>query len=68
MLIWFNLWRPSMIDDFETILTELKKCHLRWPLLRFGQLLQNITGDDNDIYYLSEDCLIEDIKTYLENN
>ena len=56
-----------MIDDFETILMKLAEAHERELLLPFGQLLQKITGNDHDIYYLSECCLIEGIETYLEN-
>ncbi len=57
-----------MVDDFETILTQLNECHIRWPLLRFGQLLSNIMDNNNSFYYLSEDCFLEGIETYLENN
>ncbi len=56
-----------MIDDFETILMQLNECHLRWPLLRFGQLLENVLSPTKlEIFYTEDDVFIEGIETYLE--
>ena len=58
-----------MIDDFETILSALEEAHERWPLLRFGQLLEDVLSPLKlGIFFMEDDTIIEGIKTYLENN
>ena len=52
-------------DDFEKIIERLRAAHLRWPSLRFLQLICNIARYDQ--YYIEDVDFLRYITEHMED-
>lgn len=55
----------AMEDDFEKIIERLRAAHLRFPTLRFLQLIWNVCPYDT--FYVENKDFTEYITEYMEN-
>jgi uncharacterized protein YihD (DUF1040 family) len=56
---------PNRIPE---ILTLVQKAWEELPDLRLGQLLMNVTGNRDGIYYVEDDVLLDDLKEWAETS
>lgn len=56
---------PNRIPE---ILTLIQKAWTEFPDLRFGQLLMNVTSNRDNVYYVEDDVLKDDLEEWLETS
>lgn len=57
--------RQEEIDDFCELLKQTWKNN---PCLRFGQLVENIKNNGDDLFVIKDEEMLEKVKTFLRNN
>ena len=55
-----------MDDTFEQIIERMRAAHLRWPSLRFNQIIGNVVYSDN--YWIKDDAFLKDLTEHMEDN
>ena len=55
-----------MDETFEEIIERMRAAKLRWPSIRFCQIIGNVEASDS--YWIEDDKFLEKITEYVENN
>lgn len=57
-----------MIEDFVRIIMIMEQAHLRWPSLRFCQIIELVSDAVKDNFNLSDAALLIMLEKYMEKN
>lgn len=61
----FGTYKPRPVERIPEILALLEEAWRKYPDLRLGQLMVNIVGREERLFYLEDEILVDEIKTFL---